>query len=64
MTRRRGIPLADRACLATAMRLGLPALTADRAWEQLGLEVEVRVSGNVLRTPLCGELATAAHELR
>lgn len=29
-----GSPLssADRACLATAQRLGVPALTADRAW--------------------------------
>jgi ribonuclease VapC len=31
-TRTHGLSLADRACLALANRLGVPALTADRAW--------------------------------
>ncbi len=35
-TRRLGLGLADRACMATAVGFGLPALTADRPW----LEVE------------------------
>jgi PIN domain nuclease of toxin-antitoxin system len=35
-TRRLGLGLADRACMATAVGFGLPALTADRQW----LEVE------------------------
>ncbi|MBI3977092.1 MAG: hypothetical protein HY331_02795 [Chloroflexi bacterium] len=30
-TRQAGLSLGDRACLALARRLGLPALTADRA---------------------------------
>lgn len=40
-TRHLGLSLGDRACLALALRLGLPVMTADRAWEELGLEVEV-----------------------
>lgn len=36
-----GLSLGDRACLATARRRRLPALTADRAW--LRLDVGVRV---------------------
>ena len=34
-TRERGLSLADRACLALALQLGAPVLTADRAWEGL-----------------------------
>lgn len=40
-TRRAGLSLGDRACLSLAQRLGLPALTTDRVWRTLGLEVEV-----------------------
>lgn len=39
----RSLSLADRACLATAITRGLPVVTADRAWSDLGLEVEVKV---------------------
>lgn len=42
MTRRAGLSMGDRACLALAQRLGIPALTADRSWLALGLDVEVR----------------------
>lgn len=38
------LSLGDRLCLAVAVRLGLPAMTADRGWEGIaieGLEVEV-----------------------
>lgn len=40
-TRRSGLSLGDRACLALARERGLPALTADRAWAGLvpGLKV-------------------------
>jgi ribonuclease VapC len=41
-TRDAGLSLGDRACLALGLRLGLPIVTADRAWEGLGLEVEIR----------------------
>jgi PIN domain nuclease of toxin-antitoxin system len=40
-THRFGISLADRACMALAIDLGLPILTADRRWIDLGLPVPV-----------------------
>jgi ribonuclease VapC len=40
--RARGLSLGDAACLATAAALGLPAMTADRLWAELGTGVEVR----------------------
>ena len=40
-TRRAGLSLADRACLALARRLNAPAVTADRAWASLDVGVEV-----------------------
>jgi len=40
-TRHRGLSLGDRACLALALRLGAPALTADRSWGDLDVGVEV-----------------------
>ena len=42
-TRHRGLSLGDRACLQLAAMRGLPAVTADRAWGELDVEVEVRV---------------------
>ena len=37
----RGLSLGDRACLALGKRLGLPVYTADRAWAELDLGIEV-----------------------
>jgi ribonuclease VapC len=34
-TRDHGLSLGDRACLALGLRLGLPVVTADRAWTEL-----------------------------
>lgn len=41
ITRRANVSLADRACLALAQRLDLPAYTADAAWGTLPLSVRV-----------------------
>ncbi len=42
-TRCLGLSLGDRACLQLAALRGLPAVTADRAWGELDVGVEVRV---------------------
>jgi PIN domain nuclease of toxin-antitoxin system len=42
-TRPAGLSLGDRACLALARRLGVPALTADRAWVGVANAVGVQV---------------------
>lgn len=43
LTRERGLSLGDRACLALAHRLGLPAFTADRSWAGLPVDAEITV---------------------
>jgi len=40
-TRAFGLSLGDRMCLALAEREGLPAVTADRAWAETPLGVEI-----------------------
>ena len=42
-TRAVGLSLGDRARLAPARQLGLPAVTADRTWERLELPNPVAV---------------------
>lgn len=42
-TRGVGLSLGDRACLSLALRLALPALTADRTWQQLAVGAKVRL---------------------
>ena len=41
--RKRGLSLADRACLSVAQRLELSALTGDRRWADLGLGIKVQL---------------------
>jgi PIN domain nuclease of toxin-antitoxin system len=43
VTRRAGLSLGDRACLALGDRVGCPVVTADRIWANLDLGVEVVV---------------------
>lgn len=40
-TRHKGLSLGDRACLALAIRDGLPVMTTDQAWSDLDLPIEV-----------------------
>jgi PIN domain nuclease of toxin-antitoxin system len=42
-TRKFGLSLADRACLALARARGVPALTADRMWRDVDVGVEIRL---------------------
>ena len=39
----KGLSLGDRVCLATAKRLTLPVVTAERAWAELELDVKVEL---------------------
>ena len=38
-----GLSLGDRCCLALALSLGLPVLTADRSWAELDIGIDVRL---------------------
>ncbi|MEQ7156639.1 type II toxin-antitoxin system VapC family toxin [Brevundimonas aurifodinae] len=42
-TRKQGLSLGDRACLALAEREGLPALTTDRGWSEIASRIAVDV---------------------
>ncbi len=42
-TKRLGLSFADRACLALARLMRLPALTADRAWRDVDLDIEIEL---------------------
>jgi PIN domain nuclease of toxin-antitoxin system len=42
-TRAAGLSLGDRTCLALASQVGLPAVTADRAWRHLELDIQLQV---------------------
>jgi PIN domain nuclease of toxin-antitoxin system len=42
-TRQNGLSLGDRACLAEAQMRGLRVLTADRAWADLELDIDIEV---------------------
>ena len=42
-TRKAGLSLGDRACLALARDLGVPAVTSDSAWTKVSAGVEIRL---------------------
>jgi PIN domain nuclease of toxin-antitoxin system len=42
-TRRTGVSLGDRFCLALAEELGVPTLTADHRWKDLALGIQVQL---------------------
>lgn len=42
-TKAQGLSLADRACIALAGRLGVPAVTADREWGKAAVGAKVQV---------------------
>lgn len=42
-TKRAGLSFADRACIATAVRLGATAVTADRSWATLDLPCTIEL---------------------
>ena len=42
-TRKQGLSLGDRACLALAIRERVRVVTADRAWARLDLSIDVQV---------------------
>jgi ribonuclease VapC len=42
-TKHFGLSLGDRACLALAMKKGWPVLTADKAWAELSLSIDVQL---------------------
>ena len=48
VTRQAGLSLADRACLALALRLAVPVLTSDRAPATLALDLDIRPIRNEL----------------
>ena len=43
LTKQAGLSLGDRACLALAKQLNLPAITTDRVWENLSLDITIQV---------------------
>lgn len=43
ITKAQGLSLADRACLALAERLGMPAITTDREWAKADVAAEVQL---------------------
>jgi ribonuclease VapC len=43
-TKKSGLSLGDRACLALAQQLGLPAVTTDRVWETLSIGITIQIA--------------------
>lgn len=42
-TKTYGLSLADRTCLALAIHLNIPVLTADKIWQQLNIGVDIEL---------------------
>jgi PIN domain nuclease of toxin-antitoxin system len=42
-TKELGLSLGDRACLALAIHLDLPVLTADKIWQQLDIDLSIEL---------------------
>ena len=42
-TKHLGLSLGDRACISLGMKKGWPVLTADRAWAELSLSIDVQL---------------------
>ncbi len=42
-TQSAGLSLGDRACLSLALKLGLPALTADQVWSKINVGISIRL---------------------
>jgi ribonuclease VapC len=43
VTRALGLSLGDRSCLALGLQTGFPVITADKAWQNLNIGLEIRV---------------------
>ena len=43
VTKPYGLSLGDRACLALALKTGYSAVTSDRVWQDLNIEVDVKI---------------------
>ena len=43
VTKQYGLSLGDRACLALALKTGYSAVTSDRVWQDLNIEVDIKV---------------------
>ena len=43
VTNQYGLSLGDRACLALALKTGYSAVTSDKGWQDLNIEVDVKV---------------------
>jgi ribonuclease VapC len=43
VTKRYGLSLGDRACLALALKTGYSAVTSDRIWQDLDIQVDVKI---------------------
>lgn len=43
ITKKYGLSLGDKSCLALAQQQNLPVLTADRVWKDLELDVEIQL---------------------